>query len=310
MLEKIKQHPIIAFVTTIIASLAVLLGIWEDLTGEPLIPFLKKNGWVLDMPSWYYFSVIVLGCMVLILQVLVIRAFYQLRKMRSPDLTIEPQRVVPAEELEVLHQTVAELQAELAKTQDTQPRLTAKPEIIRRTIDHARQPGSTFAGERIKNYKGGRGFFALLRITNEPESLNRLALAKDVYTTISYCDEHWNEIPAFPEMKGAWVYPNHDSERGVIGHIYNEHTRVVLKPQDWIHIGIALRYPWGDQDQCYVLNSLSLQASDWLHRELYLPSKTTYIKVTVGCHGFREIHRYVLKNCGAEEGLVLEEFPK
>lgn len=76
MLEKIQKHALYIFIGLIGGLILYFLNVWQVLTGEPLLPFLNKRGW-LDMPFWYYTLVIVLGCAVLVLQVSVIKAFCQ-----------------------------------------------------------------------------------------------------------------------------------------------------------------------------------------------------------------------------------------
>ena len=79
ILETVRRHPVVASVISTgaaIATVAVFIAeLWPVLVGSETIPdFLIRKGWVLTMPSWYYSSVLILVCAVVILQVVLIRA--------------------------------------------------------------------------------------------------------------------------------------------------------------------------------------------------------------------------------------------
>jgi hypothetical protein len=143
----------------------------------------------------------------------------------------------------------------------------------------------------------------LLRITNDPESKNSRAIASNLRARISYCDEQWREL--FPSIAGAWGDPDHTQRNGIIGNFYND-LSPVLKPLEFIHLGIALSYPRGDPLESYAFNGESRRYPNWRHPEQRLYGDTIHIKVTVNGDHLRETYYYVLKNLGTTEGLRLE----
>jgi hypothetical protein len=75
-METIRQHALYIILALIGGVILWVLTALHLSTGEYILPFLNKRGW-LDMPFSYYAFVIVLGCALLVLQVLAITAYRQ-----------------------------------------------------------------------------------------------------------------------------------------------------------------------------------------------------------------------------------------
>ena len=236
------------------------------------------------MPSWYSLLVIAIGCAVLLLQITLIR-----RTRESKEL------VNLHRELDTAHQTIAELQAKLVTIEDRQPRLKAEAIVVRRKLAYEQHPHVST--------RGGLGSFALLRITNDPESKSRHAVAGELRAKIAYYDTTNKEV--FPSIDGTWGSPDHEHHYGSIGDFYAAVS--ILRPQESTYLGIALRYPWGPPSECYAFNGFSRKHPDWLHPEWRLSGETIYVKVLIVGHGIKETYTYKMKNCGPADGLQLEE---
>jgi hypothetical protein len=142
-----------------------------------------------------------------------------------------------------------------------------------------------------------------LRVTNEPESTNIRAIAKNIYATVQYYDEHGKEIFLFPSIEGAWVEV--DQKTGSIQSL--EHfPNYTLRPREYKYLAIALRYSWGKPPDRYALNVMNLHQPDWVDAAFRLPTETTTIKVMLGCDRFRSEQVYTLKDLGPEKGLDME----
>jgi hypothetical protein len=209
------------------------------------------------------------------------------------------------EELHAARRTIGDLQARLSAIEDQRPRLKAKPILVQRKLTRKQHMFVGPKNGRIKyiSYHGGLGSFALLQITNDPESKNSHAIAKDLRAKLTYYDDNW-KAPLL-SIDGAWISPNHKSDPEAIGDIYTGHS-VILKPLESVHLCVALKYTWDDPSECHALNGDSRQWADWRHKEYRLYGKSINVKVIIGGHGIRETYHYILKNRGAEDGLLLE----
>jgi hypothetical protein len=84
MRKRVTEHYL---VSSIIGILLFLFAAYPVFFGdEPLWAVLTRKGWVLTMPSWYYSFVLLLGCAVVILQVVLIRA---VSRHRQKDTWLE-----------------------------------------------------------------------------------------------------------------------------------------------------------------------------------------------------------------------------
>lgn len=227
--------------------------------------------------------------------------FLLIRSVRQREQQTKKLETMALERQATQH-TIEELQAKVAAFEDVQPRLIHEPIIISRTITSSQQPRylSVGGGGRVPqpyHYNACDSvFFALLRITNVPESMNSEAIAWKIYADVTYCDSQGKQL--FPSVSGVWVEPDHGTELRAIGYISSD--RPSLKPNEKTYLGLTIGYFLdGGQVQYGALTASSPAHRDWLHPETLLSSgvsgSAVNIKVTIRGNGFRTTSYYVLE---------------
>lgn len=219
------------------------------------------------------------------------------KKLEQGELLLPSHR----EAIESAHQTILNLQKglataenKLAAIEDERPLLKTEPYSIQRKTGHHYYRGPHNPRDII-------GEFALLRVTNEPTTLNSNAIAYQIYAKVSYCDEQWKEL--FHSVQGAWLSLFQSPGSSTIGPPKNKPDS--LDPHASTYLGIGLRYQ-RSESALHALSASSENFPNWFDPDLALARETTYIKVTLGCHGFQEDYYFLLKNCGPEKRLLLE----
>jgi hypothetical protein len=76
--KKITEHP---FITTTAAIILFIAAIWPVFVSHETIPdYLDKKGWAVTMPPWYYIFALTLSCVIVVLQITLIRTIRASKK--------------------------------------------------------------------------------------------------------------------------------------------------------------------------------------------------------------------------------------
>jgi len=287
---KAHQKSMVVYVVALAFTIYYLLdaldtqgGVWSFFSSTPPYEWLTERwpGMTYETYWWIRIAIYCVGLITII---------WMIRQQRREE-----------KEYESLQSTVARLQKELATAEsklaaieDERPLLKTEPYSIQRKTGHHYYSGPHSPRDII-------GEFALLRVTNEPTTLNSNAIAYQIYSKVSYCDEHWKEL--FRSVEGAWFSLWQSPGPSTIGP--PKHKPDSLDPHTSTYLGIGLRYQKSEA-ALHALSASSGNFPNWFDPDLALARETTYIKVTLGCHGFQEDYYFLLKNCGTERRLLLE----
>lgn len=284
-MEWIKRHPVLTTAAAfLIGTFPLWLGqVWPLLTHDTIPEWMAKRRWPSMTPELYWW---VGGTLQLCIFGAFVMLVYQLYRLRKE----EKQR-------EALRHTITELQGRLAVFEGTEPHFVVECFSEVRALPQPMTDENGYTTSAL----------ALLRVTNEPKSLNKDAHAQNVYAWISYYDSQWNKL--FPEVPGVWISLGYDGTIRSIHKLYE--TIPVLKPQEWQYLGVAIGdVILGKEHMSYAAFTISSHEWEgWLQPSYLFKAtlnNTVNIRVTIGCHGLKETYYFVLKNCGPNEGLRLE----
>jgi hypothetical protein len=211
------------------------------------------------------------------------------------------------------------------------PRLVMTPLTISRRIPFDLQPP---VSTEVSPDQETLSYFALLKVTNEPESLNTEAIAHDLYASIYFYTPDWKRVLLSPDC--VWVSLTHTS--GDPDHIGDLSAYVDSIPPYTTgrYLGIAIaesHFPVGEEKggasmHCTALTPTSRLYERWINTEHFLYELERHkewidgggntsnesgepeehlldlrVSVTIRCRGFQSTSHFILEDLGDGEGL-------
>jgi len=287
----VKVHPktIWALASIVILSLLEALdmlgGVWSFFFSTPPYQWLAER-WPGMTYEVYWWLRLAISCGIFVVFVKILLRVRQQKKEESS--------------YESLQSTVTALQKELTDTkdklaaiEDERPSLKTEPFPTKRTPQHVSYSG-------IHHFRDRIGYFALLRVTNEPDNLNSSSIAHRIHAKITYCDEQWK--PLFRTVDGVWFDLDWDHHPTDIRSPRSEPES--LSPHKSVYLGVALRYQ-GEGPSFHALCADSQKSPDWLNPEFKLSREITYLRISMVCHGFKKDYGYVLTSRDSQQGFQL-----
>jgi hypothetical protein len=279
-----SKHPLRTWVAVVLEWAHVVTPLPDNQT---LPQWIIERRWPGMTTTFFMWSVAAVGLLMCGLFVPLIRSVRQ-REHETKQLE------AMALERQTTQHTIEKLQAKVRAIEDTQPLLRAEPFPTERIPQHDYHSG-------IHNFRNRIGYFALLRVTNEPNNLNSDSIAHRIHAKITYCDEQGK--PLFRTVDGVWFDLDWDYHPTNIRSPRSEPES--LSPHKSVYLGVALRYQW-EGPHFHALCADSQKSPDWLNPEFKLSREVTYLRISMVCHGFKKDYGYVLTSRDSQQGFQLE----
>ena len=178
-------------------------------------------------------------------------------------------------------------------------RILIEPVIMSRRIDADHNAPPPRGYSRVNSRDGSEGgSFALLSIKNDANGPNPQGVLATLLVDVF--DSEWKKRLFQYQLRPPWLLGGHEGK--YVPYI-TDFESLPLKEHEAHFVGIAVRYPALEDDECYMLTRQSLHWRDWLFSENRLRGRKFKLLVTVGIRGGSVKWRLELINHGKGGGL-------